>query len=98
MYAKVNEQSGAVGLTDDFREAASWLEQNTNKGARIIAWTPGVGGTVADSSRTLIKASTADLAKFFLSDESVSYKMAREWNANYVVAVFGGRSAFPNDD
>lgn len=90
---------------DDYRESYYWLRQNTPEDAKIMSWwdygyqISGMANrTVIVDNNTWNNTHIATVGKAMNSPEEVSYKIARKLDVDYVLIVFGGKSAYSSDD
>ena len=96
---------GSQHIIDDYREAYSWLRQNTHYDAKVMAWWDygyQIGGmadrpTLVDNN-TWNNTHIATVGKAMASREEVSYPIMRQHEVDYVLVVFGGLLGYSGDD
>lgn len=88
---------GSRVIEDDFREAYYWIQQNTDKKAKILSWWDYGYQISGMSNRTvLVDGNTnnnthiATVGKAFVSNEKEAHKIATSLDANYILVLFGG--------
>ena len=98
-------QDGSRYIIDDYREAYYWIKQNTAKEAKIMSWwdygyqiTGMSNRTVLVDNNTWNNTHIATVGRAMASEEGEAYKIARQLDANYVLVIFGGMSAYSGDD
>ena len=98
-------RDGSFSTLDDFREAYSWINSNTDENSKIAAWWDyGYQITSMANRTTIVDNNTWNythiglVAKAFVSPEKVSAKILRDLDVDYVLIWFGGFAGFPADD
>lgn len=96
---------GKEVIIDDFRDAYYWLRRNTPKDSRILSWWDYGYQIAGFSDRTTIvdnntwnNTHIATVGKVMATSETVSYKVMRQLDANYVLVICGAASGYSGDD
>jgi len=96
---------GSNYIIDDYRQAYYWIKQNTPKEAKIMSWwdygyqiTGMSNRTVLVDNNTWNNTHIATVGLAMSSPEKEAYRVARSLDANYVLVIFGGMSAYSGDD
>lgn len=92
-------------IVDDYREAYSWLRQNTKPTARVMSWwdygyqIAGMGNrtTIIDNN-TWNKTHISKIGMTFGSREEEAFEILKSMDVDYVLVVFGGVSGYSGDD
>ncbi|RKO98836.1 hypothetical protein CXG81DRAFT_15376 [Caulochytrium protostelioides] len=97
--------NGARNLIDDFREAYSWLRQNTPADAKILAWwdygyqiTGMANRTTIVDNNTWNNTHIATVGKALACTEDVAYPVLRKLDVDYLLVIFGGVVGYSGDD
>jgi len=103
MSGRMND--GKRYIIDDYREAYYWLKQNTPKEAKVMSWwdygyqiTGMSNRTVLVDNNTWNNTHIATVGRAMASPEEEAHRIATELDANYVLVIFGGMSAYSGDD
>jgi len=90
---------------DDFREAYSWLRENTPEDAKIASWWDYGYQTTAMSNRTVLvdnntwnNSHIATVGRAMSSPEKKAWEIYESLDVEYVFVVFGGFIGYPSDD
>jgi dolichyl-diphosphooligosaccharide--protein glycosyltransferase len=91
--------------SDDYREAYRWLWENTGVSERVMSWwdygyqitSLGGRGCHADGNTNNF-THIGIIGSTMSSPEPVSWRLARMMEADYMLVVFGGASAYDGDD
>jgi dolichyl-diphosphooligosaccharide---protein glycosyltransferase len=96
---------GKEMIIDDFRDAYYWLRRNTPKDSRILSWWDYGYQIAGFSDRTTIvdnntwnNTHIATVGKAMATSESISYRVMRQLDANYVLVICGAASGYSGDD
>lgn len=107
------DRAGNKRIVDDFREAYYWMRMNTKDDAKIISWWDYGYQISGMSNRAVIVDNntwnTTHIAHvgaviIFLmkqalaNDEEESFRICKMLDADYVLLIFGGYSAYSGDD
>lgn len=90
---------------DDFREAFTYLRDNTPKHSMVLSWwdygyqIAGMAerGTIVDNN-TWNKTHIARVGKIFATNEREAWEMCKELDVDYVLVLFGGMVGLDGDD
>eukprot|EP00201_Polytomella_parva_P014572 CAMPEP_0175069374 /NCGR_PEP_ID=MMETSP0052_2-20121109/18162_1 /TAXON_ID=51329 ORGANISM="Polytomella parva, Strain SAG 63-3" /NCGR_SAMPLE_ID=MMETSP0052_2 /ASSEMBLY_ACC=CAM_ASM_000194 /LENGTH=505 /DNA_ID=CAMNT_0016336447 /DNA_START=973 /DNA_END=2490 /DNA_ORIENTATION=- len=92
-------------IMDDFREAYYWLSHNTATDAKIMSWWDyGYQITAMGNRSVIVDNNTwntthiATVGRAMSSNETEAYKISKMLDADYVLVIFGGLSAYSGDD
>ncbi|CAJ0935386.1 unnamed protein product, partial [Mesorhabditis belari] len=92
-------------MLDDYREAYSWLRENTPEDARIMSWwdygyqiTAMGNRTVLVDNNTWNNTHISRVGQAMASNESHAIEIMRELDADYVLVIFGGVVGYSSDD
>ncbi len=99
----LNGGSNYAISTNDWPDTLRWIKNNTPENAVIASWwdygywiqTLGGRTTLADNA-TLSTEVIAKIAKIFLSQPDVAWKMLHDWGANYVLVYVVGQEFVSN--
>ena len=90
---------------DDFRAAYTWLSNNTNKDAHVLAWWDygyQIAGmaqrTTYNDNNTRDPVQMAKVANILLSNDQEAWGLCKEWKVDYVMVVYGGMVFYQQDD
>jgi dolichyl-diphosphooligosaccharide--protein glycosyltransferase len=105
VMANRNYKTGEKRMVDDFRQAYSFLRQNTPPRSRILAWWDygyQIAGfsdriTIADNN-TWNFTHIALVGKALTAPEEEAYSIMDELDCEYVMVQFGGAIGFKGDD
>jgi len=96
---------GNKNIIDDFREAYYWLRMNTKQDAKIVSWWDYGYQIAGMSNRAVIVDNNtwnathiALVGSTLINDEEESFKICKMIDADYVLIIFGGFSAYSGDD
>lgn len=99
------DRYGNKHIIDDFREAYYWLRMNTKADAKIVSWWDYGYQIAGMSNRAVIVDNNtwntthiATVGATLASEEEESYKICKMLDADYVLLIFGGFSAYSGDD
>lgn len=100
-----NSHDGSRNILDDFREAYSWLSQNTPDDSRVMSWWD-YGYQIAGMANrtTLVDNNTwnnshiALVGKAMSSTEEKAYEIMTSLDVDYVLVIFGGVIGYSGDD
>ncbi len=99
------DRYGNKHIIDDFREAYYWLRMNTKPDAKIISWWDYGYQIAGMSNRAVIVDNNtwntthiATVGATLASEEEESYKICKMLDADYILLIFGGFSAYSGDD
>lgn len=105
ILASKNSATGQQVNIDDFRAAYSWLRNNTDKEAHVLAWwdygyqiTGMAHRTTYNDNNTRDLLQMAKVAKILLTNEQEAWRQCREWKVDYVLVVYGGAVSYTWDD
>ena len=100
-----NVADGSRRIIDDYREAYSWLRDNTEKDAKILSWWDYGYQLTGMSNRTVIvdnntwnNTHIATVGKVLALPEEESVKICDKLDADYVLLTFGGALGLTSDD
>lgn len=92
-------------IFDDFREAYSWLKENTPEDARIMSWwdygyqiTAMANRTILVDNNTWNNTHISRVGQAMASTEDKAYEIMRELDVDYVLVIFGGLTGYSSDD
>ena len=98
-------QDGSRVLIDDYREAYSWLRENTRPDTKIMSWwdygyqiTGMANRTVLVDNNTWNNTHIATVGRAMSRPEEESIEIARRLDVEYVLVIFGGYSYYSGDD
>jgi dolichyl-diphosphooligosaccharide--protein glycosyltransferase len=98
-------RSGGRQNFDDFREAYSWMENNTGDTARVLAWwdygyqlTQMAQKTVITDNNTWDSDHISKAGAVLALPEPEAFQLCRELDVDYVMVVFGGLVGYTADD
>jgi dolichyl-diphosphooligosaccharide--protein glycosyltransferase len=96
--AIANGGTGFRTQTDDWTDAMSWIEQNTEPDAVIASWwdygywiTTLGGRTTLSDNATINSTRIATIAKMLISDEQSGLKIAQDLQADYILVYTVGQ-------
>ena len=99
------DRYGNKHIIDDFREAYYWLRMNTKPDAKIVSWWDYGYQIAGMSNRAVIVDNNtwntthiATVGATLAGEEEESYKICKMLDADYVLIIFGGFSAYSGDD
>jgi dolichyl-diphosphooligosaccharide--protein glycosyltransferase len=99
------DRNGKKHIIDDFREAYYWLRMNTKPDAKIVSWWDYGYQIAGMSNRAVIVDNNtwntthiATVGATLASEEEESFKICKMLDADYVLLIFGGFSAYSGDD
>ena len=99
------DKYGNKHIIDDFREAYYWLRMNTKPDAKIVSWWDYGYQIAGMSNRAVIVDNNtwntthiATVGATLANDEEESFKICKMLDADYVLIIFGGYSAYSGDD
>jgi dolichyl-diphosphooligosaccharide--protein glycosyltransferase len=99
------DRYGRKHIIDDFREAYYWLRMNTKPDAKIVSWWDYGYQIAGMSNRAVIVDNNtwntthiATVGATLASEEEESYRICKMLDADYVMLIFGGFSAYSGDD
>lgn len=99
------DRYGNKHIIDDFREAYYWLRMNTKPDAKIVSWWDYGYQIAGMSNRAVIVDNNtwntthiATVGATLATEEEESYKICKMLDADYVLLIFGGFSAYSGDD
>jgi dolichyl-diphosphooligosaccharide--protein glycosyltransferase len=99
------DRYGNKHIIDDFREAYYWLRMNTKPDAKIVSWWDYGYQIAGMSNRAVIVDNNtwntthiATVGATFANEEDESYRICKMLDADYVLVIFGGLSAYSGDD
>lgn len=99
------DKNGKKHIIDDFREAYYWLRMNTKPDAKIISWWDYGYQIAGMSNRAVIVDNNtwntthiATVGASLASEEEDSFKICKMLDADYILLIFGGFSAYSGDD
>jgi len=99
------DRHGKKHIIDDFREAYYWLRMNTKPDAKIVSWWDYGYQIAGMSNRAVIVDNNtwntthiATVGATLASEEEESFKICKMLDADYVLLIFGGFSAYSGDD
>jgi dolichyl-diphosphooligosaccharide--protein glycosyltransferase len=99
------DRYGKKHIIDDFREAYYWLRMNTKPDAKIVSWWDYGYQIAGMSNRAVIVDNNtwntthiATVGATLASEEEESFKICKMLDADYVLLIFGGFSAYSGDD
>jgi dolichyl-diphosphooligosaccharide--protein glycosyltransferase len=91
--------------SDDYREAYRWLWENTLESDRVMSWwdygyqITSMGGRACHADgNTNNFTHIGIIGSTMSSPEFISWRLARMMEADYMLVVFGGASAYDGDD
>ena len=97
--------SGEINVIDDFREAYSWIRNNTPVDSKIMAWwdygyqLAGMADRITlTDNNTWNNTHIATIAKAYALPEEESYKLMKSLDVDYIVLLSGALSGFNGDD
>lgn len=92
-------------IFDDFREAYTWLKENTPEDSRIMSWwdygyqiTAMANRTILVDNNTWNNTHISRVGQAMASNEHDAYKIMRELDVDYVLVIFGGLTGYSSDD
>lgn len=92
-------------IFDDFREAYTWLKENTPEDARIMSWwdygyqiTAMANRTILVDNNTWNNTHISRVGQAMASSEDKAYEIMRELDVDYVLVIFGGLTGYSSDD
>lgn len=99
------DRNGKKHIIDDFREAYYWLRMNTKPDAKIVSWWDYGYQIAGMSNRAVIVDNNtwntthiATVGATLASEEEESFRICKMLDADYVLLIFGGFSAYSGDD
>lgn len=99
------DRYGNKVIIDDFREAYYWLRMNTKPDAKIVSWWDYGYQIAGMSNRAVIVDNNtwntthiATVGATFANEEEESFKICKMLDADYILVIFGGKSAYSGDD
>jgi len=99
------DRFGNKYIIDDFRESYFWMRMNTKEDAKIVSWWDYGYQIAGMSNRAVIVDNNtwntthiATVGATFAVEEEESYKICKLLDADYVLVIFGGFSAYSGDD
>lgn len=99
------DRYGNKHIIDDFREAYYWLRMNTKPDAKIVSWWDYGYQIAGMSNRAVIVDNNtwnathiALVGSTLTNDEEESFRICKMIDADYVLIIFGGYSAYSGDD
>jgi dolichyl-diphosphooligosaccharide--protein glycosyltransferase len=99
------DRYGNKHIIDDFREAYYWLRMNTKPDAKIVSWWDYGYQIAGMSNRAVIVDNNtwntthiATVGATLATEEEESYRICKMLDADYVLLIFGGFSAYSGDD
>jgi dolichyl-diphosphooligosaccharide--protein glycosyltransferase len=99
------DRYGNKHIVDDFREAYYWLRMNTKPDAKIVSWWDYGYQIAGMSNRAVIVDNNtwnathiALVGSTLTNDEEESFRICKMIDADYVLIIFGGYSAYSGDD
>jgi dolichyl-diphosphooligosaccharide--protein glycosyltransferase len=99
------DRYGNKHIIDDFREAYYWLRMNTKPDAKIVSWWDYGYQIAGMSNRAVIVDNNtwntthiATVGATFANEEEESFRICKMLDADYVLVIFGGYSAYSGDD
>ncbi|CAI5723599.1 unnamed protein product [Peronospora effusa] len=105
VFEKMNMTTMKKDLHDDFREAFTWLRQNTPENAKILSWwdygyqiTTLANRTVLVDNNTWNNTHIATVGRVLTSQEDDALPILRSLDVDYVFLLFGGKVGMPGDD
>ncbi|GIQ81573.1 oligosaccharyl transferase, STT3 subunit [Kipferlia bialata] len=88
---------GGRMVLDDYREAFAWLEYNTSPNAKVLSWwdygyqlEQMANRTVIVDNNTWNTTMLGRVGAMFASDEETAWRLANEYDVDYVLVMFGG--------
>jgi len=97
--------TGDVYVFDDYREAYSWLRENTDYDAKVASWWDYGYQTTAMADRTVLvdnntwnNTHIATVGRAMASPEKKAWEIFRALDVDYVFVVFGGMVGYSSDD
>jgi dolichyl-diphosphooligosaccharide--protein glycosyltransferase len=91
--------------SDDYREGYRWLWENTPRDSRVMSWWDYGYQITALSGRGCIADGNTNnfthigiIGMAMSTPETVSWKLARMMDADYMLVIFGGACAYDGDD
>ncbi|CAJ0583241.1 unnamed protein product, partial [Mesorhabditis spiculigera] len=92
-------------MLDDYREAYSWLRENTPEDSKIMSWWDYGYQLSAMANRTVIvdnntwnNTHISRVGQAMASNESHAIEIMRQLDVDYVLVVFGGMVGYSSDD
>ena len=99
------DRYGNKHIIDDFREAYYWMRMNTKEDSKIVSWWDYGYQIAGMSNRAVIVDNNtwntthiATVGATFTNEEEESFRICKMLDANYVLVIFGGYSAYSGDD
>jgi dolichyl-diphosphooligosaccharide--protein glycosyltransferase len=99
------DKHGNKHIIDDFREAYYWLRMNTKPDAKIVSWWDYGYQIAGMSNRAVIVDNNtwntthiATVGAALANEEEESFKICKMLDADYILLIFGGYSAYSGDD
>lgn len=99
------DRQGNKHIIDDFREAYYWMRMNTKEDSKIVSWWDYGYQISGMSNRAVIVDNNtwntthiATVGATFTNEEEESFRICKMLDANYVLVIFGGYSAYSGDD
>jgi dolichyl-diphosphooligosaccharide--protein glycosyltransferase len=99
------DKQGKKHIIDDFREAYYWLRMNTKPDAKIVSWWDYGYQIAGMSNRAVIVDNNtwntthiATVGAALANEEEESFKICKMLDADYILLIFGGYSAYSGDD
>jgi len=96
---------GNLKIYDDFREAYDWLNQNTPKDSKVLAWWDYGYQLTGMSNRTVIvdnntwnNTHIGIVGRALAANEDESHRICRKLDAKYMMVMFTGWDAVGGDD
>ncbi|OMJ22395.1 Dolichyl-diphosphooligosaccharide-protein glycosyltransferase subunit stt3 [Smittium culicis] len=100
-----SDSKGNRQIIDDFREAYTWLNQNTKETDKIMSWwdygyqLAGMANrTTLVDNNTWNNTHIATVGKILGANEKDAYKLVKELDINYILIVYGGMLGYSGDD
>lgn len=105
ILTSVDPNTGKIMLMDDFRDAYSWIRQNTAPDAKILSWWD-YGYQIAGMANrtTIVDNNTWNTTHIALTGlalslpEKKAYPIMRKLGAEYVLVLCGALASFTGDD
>lgn len=99
------DRYGNKHIIDDFREAYYWMRMNTKEDSKIVSWWDYGYQIAGMSNRAVIVDNNtwntthiATVGATLTNEEEESFRICKMLDANYVLIIFGGFSAYSGDD
>ncbi|RLN72100.1 hypothetical protein BBJ28_00013833 [Nothophytophthora sp. Chile5] len=105
VYEKMNVTTRQKDMHDDYREAFSWLRQNTPENAKILSWwdygyqiTTLANRTVLVDNNTWNNTHIGTVGRVLTSREEDALPILQSLDVDYVFVLFGGKIGMGGDD